>query len=398
MPIALAASALAAIAWIYLLAGHGGYWRTDQRLPALGASPASWPAVTAVVPARNEAAVLPQTLPTLLGQDYPGQLEVVLVDDESSDGTADVAASLSQQAQRSSASDRTVRVVRGVPGPSGWAGKVWAMEQGFRAAVAAEYVLFTDADIAYAPGIVVALVRAARAGDRVLVSQMALLRTDTFWERLLVPAFVYFFAMLYPFRRVNKASSRTAAAAGGCMLVRREALAAAGGLERIRAARIDDVALGQLLKRAPAAGRCWLGLTTQVTSRRPYSGLSEVWDMVARSAYTQLRYSPVALAGTVLGLAWLYLLPVAATLVGLAIAIGGTGPAAPGIWLFAVGLAGWTIMSVSYLPTLRLNRLSALRAPGLPLIAVLYATMTVSSAWRHQTGHGGEWKGRTIHS
>src|ERR1017187_6869207 len=157
MPIALAASALAAIAWIYLLAGHGGYWRTDQRLPALGASPASWPAVTAVVPARNEAAVLPQTLPTLLGQDYPGQFEVVLVDDESSDGTAEVAASLSQQAQRGSASDRTVRVVRGVPRPSGWAGKVWAMEQGFRAAVAAEYVLFTDADIAYAPGIVVAL-------------------------------------------------------------------------------------------------------------------------------------------------------------------------------------------------------------------------------------------------
>lgn len=396
MPIAVAASALAAIAWIYLLAGHGGYWRTDQRLPALGASPASWPSVTAVVPARNEAAVLPLTLPTLLGQDYPGQLEVVLVDDESSDGTAEVAASLSQQARRGSAPDRAVRVVRGVPGPPGWAGKVWAMEQGFRAAADAEYVLCTDADIAYAPGVVVALVRAARAGDRVLVSQMALLCTDTFWERLLMPAFVYFFAMLYPFRRVNKTGSRTAAAAGGCMLVRREALAAAGGLERIRAARIDDVALGQLLKRAPAAGRCWLGLTTQVTSRRPYSGLSEVWDMVARSAYTQLRYSRAALAGTVLGLAWLYLLPVAATLAGLVIAIGRTGPAAPGIWLFAVGLAGWTIMSVTYLPTLRLNRLSALRAPGLPLIAVLYAAMTVSSAWRHQTGRGGEWKGRTI--
>ena len=170
------------------------------------------------------------------------------------------------------------------------------MDQGLRAAGDPEYVLFTDADIAYEPGTVAALVRAAEAGDLALVSQMALLRSETGWERLLVPAFVYFFAQLYPFRRVNRPGARTAAAAGGCMLVRRSALAAAGGLERIRGARIDDVALGRLLKRSPAPAACWLGLTTSVVSVRPYPRLAGLWDMIARSAYTQLRYSPVALA------------------------------------------------------------------------------------------------------
>lgn len=408
MLIAIAASTLAVIAWLYLLAGHGGYWRTDQRLPDLGSDLvsdlATWPAVTVVVPARNEAAVLPETLPTLLAMDYPGSLTVVLVDDESSDGTADVAAGLSRETQLSDGGPRPrhgLRVVPGVPAPPGWAGKVWAMEQGVRAAPDADYVLFTDADIAHAPGTARDLVRAALAGDLVLVSQMALLRADSFWERLLVPAFVYFFAQLYPFRRVNRHGARTAAAAGGCMLVRGQALAAAGGLERISSARIDDVALGRLLKGAPAGGGCWLGLSTEVTSRRQYSHLTEVWDMVARSAYTQLRYSPAALAGTVLGLAWLCLLPVAATLTGAILLISGAGagsshPSAQAGWLAAAGLTAWALMSISYLPMLRLYRLSVLRAPCLPLIAALYAAMTVSSAWRHHAGRGGEWKGRTI--
>jgi len=405
MPIALAATGLAVLGWVYLLAGHGRFWRTDQRLPALGAIPASWPDVAAVVPARNEAAVLPQTLPTLLALDYPGRLSILLVDDESSDGTAEVAAGLRRRAQRSAdgswPADR-LQIVVGAAAPAGWAGKVWAMAQGVRAAGDAEYVLFTDADIGYAPGTLTDLVRAAQAGNLVLVSQMALLRADTFWERLLVPAFVYFFAQLYPFRLVNTRGSRTAAAAGGCMLVRRQALEAAGGLDRISGARIDDVALGRLLKQAHPAAGCWLGLTTQVRSCREYPGLAEVWDMVARSAYTQLRYSPVALVGTVLGLAWLYLLPVAAALAGGALLVSGSNPSHPAghgqqaAWLAAAGLAGWALMSISYLPMLRLNKLSALRAPCLPLIAVLYAAMTVSSAQRHYAGRSGEWKGRTI--
>jgi hopene-associated glycosyltransferase HpnB len=415
--VAAIACSLAAITWGYLLAGHGGYWRTDQRLPPSGGGPRSWPSVAAVVPARNEAAVLPGTLSALLAQDYPGAFAVVLVDDDSSDGTPRVAASLGRAAGPVRAGEPPgsgvspgspsgsgvspgdtvsprLRVVSGRPTPPGWAGKVWAMHQGVRAAGDAGYILFTDADISYAPGVVAALVRAAEADDRGMVSQMALLRADTFWERLIVPAFVYFFAQLYPFRRVNRPGGRTAAAAGGCMLVRRSALEASGGLEHIRAARIDDVALGRLLKRPPAPARCWLGLTTGVTSRRPYPRLSGLWDMVARSAYTQLRYSPAALAATLAGLLWLYALPPAAALGGLGwLAAGGGGTAG---WLAAAGLAGWAIMSVSYLPMLRLYRLSPWRAPGLPLIALLYAGMTADSARRYHLGRGGQWKGRTI--
>lgn len=406
--VAVAAAVLAAAGWVYLLAGHGGYWRTDQRLPAVPAGfrdPASWPAVTAVVPARDEAAILPRTLPTLLAQDYPGPFTVVLVDDESSDGTAGVAAgvaaALGERAQPADGNARVMaqrlRVVSGAPAPPGWAGKVWAMAQGAQAAEDAEWVLFTDADIAYAPGTLTRLVRAAVADDRVMVSQMALLRAGTSWERLLVPAFVYFFAKLYPFRRVNRRGGRVAAAAGGCMLVRRQALEAAGGLEPIRGARIDDVALGRLLKTGQTAWDCWLGLTTDVESQREYSRLAEVWDMVARSAYTQLRYSPPALAGTVLGLAWLYLLPPTAALAGLvALAAGAGASGTAAACLAAAGAAGWALMSVTYLPMLRLYRLSPLRAPSLPLIAALYAAMTVSSARRHYAGQGGEWKGRTI--
>jgi hopene-associated glycosyltransferase HpnB len=392
--IAIAATTLAALAWVYLIAGHGGFWLTDQRLPASCATPATWPEVVAVIPARDEAHVLPATLPTLLAQDYPGPLSVLIVDDQSSDGTARVAETLGEQA------GRRLRVLPGEPLPPAWAGKVWAMAQGLRAAGDATYVLFTDADISYAQGTVTALVRAAEGSGRVLISQMALLRSQAPAERLLIPSFVYFFAQLYPFRRVNRRASRTAAAAGGCMLVRREALLAAGGLERISGARIDDVAFGGLLKRAGQGNDCWLGFTTEVVSQRQYNGFAEIWDMVARSAYTQLRYSPVALAGTVVALSWLYLLPVAAAAAGVVLLAGGSQlsgvPAGQAAWLAAAGLAGWAIMSVTYVPLLRLSGLSALRAPSLPLVAALYAAMTVTSGWRHHAGRGGEWKGRTI--
>jgi hopene-associated glycosyltransferase HpnB len=378
-------SALAALAWLYLLTGHGGYWLTGQRLPPAAAPPARWPAVRAVVPARDEAAMLPATLPALLGQDYPGDFEVIVVDDGSSDGTADVAESLGRGARR------RPRVITGSPPPAGWAGKVWAMAQGAAEAGDADYLLFTDADIACRPGTLTALVTAAEGDGRDLVSQMALLRAESFWERALVPAFVYFFAQLYPFRRVNRPGGRTAAAAGGCMLVRRRALDASGGLAGIRGARIDDVALGRQLKRGSPGGRCWLGLTTDVVSVRPYPGLAGLWHMVARSAYLQLRYSPLLLAGTIAGLLWLYALPPAAALAGLAGLALGAGAAA---WCAGAGLAGWALMTVSFIPMLRLYRLSALRAPGLPLIAAAYAAMTLDSARRHHAGQGGEWKGR----
>ena len=389
-------AALAAVAWAVLLTAHGGFWRTTQRLPPAGPTgPAHWPAVVAVVPARDEAAVLPQTLPTLLAQDYPGPFSVTLVDDASTDGTGAVAARLGQQARH------PLRVVPGTARPAGWAGKPWAMAQGVAATGQAEadarYVLFTDADIAWTPGALRALVRAAEADDRVLVSQMVLLRTETGWEKAIIPAFVYFFAQLYPFRWVNRPGGRTAAAAGGCMLVRRDALAAAGGIDRIGSALIDDVALGRLLKRPLAggktSGRIWLGLTTAIRSVRPYHGLTDLWQMVARSAYNQLRYSPLLLAGTLIGLAWLYVLPAASALAGLiALAAGATGPGPA--TAAAAGLAGWAIMAASFLPMLRLYRLPWWRAPLLPVIALLYATMTADSARRHYAGQGGAWKGR----
>ena len=387
----LAATALVAlIAWVYLVAGHGGFWRTDQRLPAADPSwqPGHWPSVVAVVPARDEAAILPLTLPSLLAQDYPGEFAVLLVDDGSTDGTAGVAAALG------GADLAAVRVVPAGAPPAGWAGKVHAMATGLRAAGECDYVLFTDADIGYAPGTLTALVRAAVAGDRALVSQMALLRADTGWERLIVPAFVYFFAQLYPFRWVNRPGSRTAAAAGGCMLVHRATLATAGGLAPISGARIDDVALGRLLKRPPSRARCWLGFTTEVCSRRPYPRLAGLWDMIARSAYVQLRYSPVLLGLTLLGLLWLYAAPPVAALAGLAGLAAGAGPGAA--WCAAAGLAGWLLMSASFLPVLRLYRLGGWRAPVLPAIALLYAAMTADSARRHYAGRGGEWKGRTV--
>src|SRR6266702_4705599 len=387
------ACAAAAVAWLYLVAAHGGYWRTSQRLPRVSGEPDAWPDVMAVVPARNEAEMLPVTLPGLLGQEYPGALTVIVVDDGSSDGTGEVAAKLG------AGSPRPLRVISGAPPPDAerWAGKVWAMAQGLRAAGPFApgpdgYLQFTDADIAWAaPDMLRRLVAAAEGDDRDLVSQMALLRTATGWERVVVPAFVYFFAQLYPFRRVNMPGSRTAAAAGGCMLIRRGALEKAGGLAPIRGALIDDVAMGRMIKRQ--RGRCWLGLTRQVVSVRPYPRLASLWQMVARSAYTQLNYSPALLAATLAGLLFLYVLPPAGAVIGLAVLLaGGSGPAALAA---GAGLAGWALMSLSYLPMLRLYRLSPLRAPGLPLIALLYAAMTADSARRHYTGRGAEWRGRT---
>ncbi len=360
-----------------------------------------------MIPARNEADTLPACLPSLLHQDYLGTLAVILVDDDSADGTAKAAAAIAERAgwqvTRPAGprppSDRQLAIVSARPAPPGWAGKVWAMSEGVLAAgtgaayTGADYLLLTDADICYRPGTITALAAAAERGRFTMISLMARLRTANRWERLLIPAFVYFFAQLYPFRRASRPGGRTAAAAGGCMLVRTRDLAAAGGLAAIASARIDDVALARLLKRA--GGNCWLGLTTDVASVRPYDRLADIWDMIARSAYTQLRYSLALTVAVVAGLAWLYLLPPAAAIAGLALlAAGASGATA--VWLAGAGAAGWLLMSVTYGPMLALYRLSPARAPSLPLIAALYAAMTADSARRHLAGRGGEWKGRII--
>ncbi len=397
---------ISAATWLYLLAVHGRYWVADQRIPADSGDAApdgGWARVVAVVPARDEASVLPVSLPSLLEQDYPGEFSVLLVDDASSDGTADVAEKIAA-AQLARAGDdgrreRELTIVRSDGPPAGWAGKVAAMNRGVGAVVSQPtYLLFTDADIAHSADSVRRLVAFAERRDADLVSLMALLRAETAAERAVVPAFVYSFAQLYPFPRVNRDRSRTAAAAGGCMLVRRSALASAGGLERIAGARIDDVALGQLIKRNARSGqgRIWLGLTRDVRSVRPYPELRDLWDMIARSAYTQLRYSPALLVGTLLGLLVMYAVPPIVGLTCLVLALGGGGTyAAVGA---AGGLAAWAMMWGSYLPTLRLYGLRWWRGAMLPAVMMLYGAMTFDSARRHYRGRGGMWKGRAAES
>ena len=301
----VALAALSLSAWIYLVLAHGRFWRCDQRLTGREPAPARWPSVTAVVPARDEVALIPATLRSLLDQDYPGVFRIVLADDESSDGTGDAARALA----RDHPNGARVTVARTPERPPGWVGKMWAVETGVRTAREAavpEYWLLTDADVAHGRDSVRRLVAKAEADRLDLVSQMVLLHAGRSWDALLVPAFVYFFQKLYPFARVNDPRSRTAGAAGGCVLVRSDALARAGGIEALRGEVIDDCALGRAVKRG---GPIWLGLSTSERSIRPYAGVTDVWNMVARSAFTQLRQSPWIVAGTIVGLALLYLVP-----------------------------------------------------------------------------------------
>ncbi|MFD8195702.1 glycosyltransferase [Streptomyces wuyuanensis] len=369
-------------AWLWLLLGQGFFWRTDQRLPRRTA-PADWPSVVIVVPARDEAAVLPESLPSLLRQTYPGRAAVVLVDDGSTDGTGELARKLGEQC------DGLPLTVTspGEPDP-GWTGKLWALRHGIALArtLRPDYLLLTDADIAHEPDSLGELVAAARSNDLDLVSQMARLRVSTCWERLVVPAFVYFFAQLYPFRWINREPARATAAAGGCVLLRTETAERAGIPESVRQAVIDDVAVARAVRRA--GGRVWLGLAERVDSIRPYPRLADLWRMVSRSAYAQLRHSPLLLTGTVAGLAVVYLVPPVAVYASTA---GFPGAAAAG-W---AGLGAWAVMTVTYVPVLRYYRQTLWLAPTLPFTALLYLLMTVDSAVQHYRGRGAAWKGRT---
>ncbi|MEV6327652.1 glycosyltransferase [Streptomyces sp. NPDC051909] len=378
----LAWIAIAALAvWGWLLLGQGLFWRTDQRLPAPAGAPARWPGVVVVVPARDEAEVLPLSLPSLLAQDYPGRAEVILVDDGSSDGTGRLAAEL---AACHGGLPLTV-VSPGEPEP-GWTGKLWALRHGMALARARgpEFLLLTDADIAHEPDSLRLLVEAATGHRLDLVSQMARLRVASGWERLIVPAFVYFFCQLYPFRWINRRRPLTTAAAGGCVLLRTETAERAGVPTAIRQAVIDDVSLARAVRRA--GGRVWLGLAERVDSIRPYPRLADLWRMVSRSAYAQLRHNPLLLAGTVAGLALVYLAPPGTLVAGL---LTGDAPAA-----WAGGLA-WAVMAGTYLPMLRYYRQPPWLAPLLPFTALLYLLMTADSAVQHYRGKGAAWKGRT---
>jgi len=358
---------LALLAWAYLLALHGRFWQAGPALaPTRPASPP--PDVDIVIPARDEAEGIGDALRSLLAQDYAGRLRIFLVDDGSTDGTGAVARGLV---------DPRLTVLEGKPRPPGWSGKLWAVSQGV-ARTTAELVLLTDADVVHEPAHVATLVAKAERDSLDLVSEMVELRCATWAERALVPAFVFFFQLLYPFAWVNDPMRGMAAAAGGTILLRRRALDRIGRIEAVRGALIDDVALAAAVKRG---GRIWLGHSRLARSVRPYPGAADIWRMVARTAYVQLRFSPLILLGTVLGLALVWLAPLLLMLLEHGAAR-------------ALGTLAWIGSMASFLPTLWRFRQSPLWALALPAIACFYLAATIGSAIDHHRGRGVVWKRR----
>ncbi|MEH1825808.1 MAG: glycosyltransferase [Nostoc sp.] len=400
--------------WLGLLCFWGQFWRTDQQLEVetlYTTSLQSLPVVCVVVPARNEAELIPTSLRSLLLQDYPGSFNVFLVDDRSTDRTANFAEGVAHAVGK----PQQLHIISGESLPPGWSGKLWAVEQGIKSAskLTPDYFLLTDADIEHDPGNLRRLVAKAVQEDLDLVSVMVRLRCKSFWEKLLIPAFVFFFQKLYPFRWVNNPNNSTAAAAGGSILIAREALERIGGIQVIRQALIDDCALAQAVKKSrgageqgsrgdkennhtynaqyliPSQGRIWLGLSSLTRSLRPYDSLATIWDMVARTAYTQLNYSPLLLLGTLVGMPLIYLAPPICMILGVVWSN----------WAIALtGLLGWLLMTFAYYPTIRFYKCSPWFAFSLPAIAFLYTLMTLDSALRHWQGRGGAWKGRVYPS
>ncbi len=376
MTLELLVASLSFVVWLYLLFGRGQFWRNWAEPGAL--SLAVYPAIVAVIPARDEAAVIGTSVRSLFAQAYQGPLHVVVVDDHSTDGTASVARRAAAEAN----AEAQLSIIQAPALPGGWSGKVWAMETGYRhvrrSDAAAPYVLFTDADIEHGPDSLRRLAARAEAGRLDLVSLMVRLRTRSFAERALVPAFVFFFRMLYPFAWANDPGSSVAAAAGGCMLLRRSALDAVGGLSVIRDALIDDCALARAVKRQ---GSIRLDVADTTASLRSYDEFADIWRLIARTAYAELRYSVARLVVAVAGMTLVFLAPPF-------LAVCGTGEAA------VLAAVAWAAMAVAFIPCLRYYRVSMAWAPGLPLIALFYVAATVDSWRRHRAGRSGEWKGR----
>ncbi|MGA2563145.1 MAG: glycosyltransferase [Steroidobacteraceae bacterium] len=370
-------AAVPLLIWTYLLLGRGGFWQIGRHFSPNLAHENAPGSVVAIIPARNEAALIGAAVSSLLQQDFAGSLRVIVVDDGSTDGTASAA----EQAAASLGAAARLKVVgAGKPEP-GWNGKVWAMSQGAAAAMTLEpdYLLFTDADIAHEPKNLAALVTTALGGDYDLVSYMVMLCANSLPEKWLIPAFVYFFLMLYPPAWIRSPRSSVAGAAGGCMLVRAQTLARIGGLQLIRSQLIDDCALAQSIK--AAGGTVWLGLTRTARSIRPYGSFAEIGRMISRTAFNQLRHSWLLLAATMLALCVTFALPPLLLCSGQPIPM-------------ALGAAAWMLMSISYAPMVRFYGLSALWCVGLPVIAMFYAVATIHSAVQYQLGRGGRWKGR----
>jgi hopene-associated glycosyltransferase HpnB len=358
--------------WLYLLFLRGGFWRLREDEPETRPHVARRVAV--VIPARNEAETIGPVIRSLAAQNFSGACHIFLVDDHSEDGTAEIA--------RAVAAPDLLTVVAAPALAPGWTGKTWAMQEGVRQAEPfhPDYILFSDADIAHAVDGVAELVARAEAGGYDTVSWMVRLRSDTFAEKALIPAFVFFFFMLYPPAWTLSARHKTAAAAGGCMLLRWTALTRAGGIAAIRGDLIDDCALAKAVK--STGGKLWLGVTAKTESLRGYGTFGEIGRMISRTAFWQLRHSVILLLGTIAGMFVTYLLPPLVLLTGRPTAM-------------ALGAAAWLLMMAAYAPSLRFYRVSPWWAPALPLVALFYIGATVDSAVRYWTGRGGEWKGRT---
>jgi hopene-associated glycosyltransferase HpnB len=382
--IILSLTLLSLVIWLFLILFWGQFWRVDQQLEVnKDTNITTLPTVCVIVPARNEADVIPISLRSLLLQDYPGNFTIFLVDDGSSDGTANFAQGVAYALDKT----QQLQIVSSTSLPTGWTGKLWAMEQGVQTAseLKPDYFLLTDADIEHDPSNLRRLVAKAETQKLDLVSIMVRLRCQSFWEQLLIPAFVFFFQKLYPFSWVNNPKKAIAAAAGGCILIHREALNRIGGLQIIRQALIDDCSLAKAVK--SSQGKIWLGLSTFTISLRPYDSLKTIWDMVARSAYTQLNYSPLLLVGSLLGMTLVYLLPPIGIILGAVL----------GNWMITLSaFIGYLLMTFAYLPMIRFYKCSPIFAFSLPIIAFLYTLMTVDSALQHWQGRGGTWKGRVF--
>ena len=384
----LSIAALACAVWVYLALGRGGFWRARQDDRAMydalpdtqheARAATSWPRVVAVIPARNEAELVSTTVGSLLAQRYAGEFSIIVVDDQSEDGTAAAAS----RAANDAGFAKRLTVLASPPLPEGWTGKLWAIAQGVAYAEtlpdSPEFLLLTDADIRYAPDAVAALVFSAVENDSDLSSLMVKLRCESFAERAFIPAFVFFFQMLYPFAWVNQPNRRTAAAAGGCMLVRRLALREAGGIASIRGELIDDCALARRLK---SRGPIRLALGERVQSLRAYPSVREIRRMVVRSAYAQLRFSPWRLVVIALAMLMVFVAPVLLTFAGHG-------------WTRALALAAWGLMAVLFAPMQKRYRLPVWWGVALPAIALAYLAFTVESAYQHFRGRGGMWKGR----
>jgi hopene-associated glycosyltransferase HpnB len=378
----LAIISLSLVIWLYLLLFWGRFWLADQNLNE-DLQLTTYPLVKAIIPARNEAEAIAICLKSLLEQDYVGDFSVVLVDDNSSDRTAEIAKETAAELKQLN----RLTIIQGRPLIAGWKGKLWAMKQGIdytkQLPAQPDYYLLTDADIQHDRANLKQLINHAETANLDLVSLMVLLRCQSFWEKLLIPAFVFFFQKLYPFPWVNNPQKSIAAAAGGCMLIRRQVLESIGGIEVISQALIDDCALAKAVKQKH---NIWLGLTSTTKSLRAYDDLKTIWDTIARTAFTQLNYSGLLLVGTLLGMSLVYLTPPTITI----IAIFNSN------WLLlTLGLCTWLLMSIAYHPTIKLYQISPLWTLTLPIIALLYNLMTIDSAIKYWQGKGGSWKGRT---